>query len=151
MIPHIAAAAATAPAPPASSSPASEPAYRDAALPSAVVHGWDTHVHVFDADTPVRPGHYQPAHRPLQQIESSAAALGITRLVLVQPSVYGTNNSLLLRALAQGQGRHRGIAVVDPDASDHELDRLHAAGVRGVRFNLVSPAGHSGDPGADLL
>jgi predicted TIM-barrel fold metal-dependent hydrolase len=41
--------------------------------------------------------------------------------------------------------------VVDPGIADDELDRLHGAGVRGVRFNLVSPAGHAGDVAADLM
>ena len=112
--------------------------------------GWDCHVHVFDAAAPVRPGHYMPAHRSLDEIERLAAAQGVARLVLVQPSVYGTDNSVMLRALALGEGRHRAVAVVDPAIGERELDRLHAAGVRGVRFNLVSPAGHAGDPGADL-
>jgi predicted TIM-barrel fold metal-dependent hydrolase len=112
--------------------------------------GWDCHVHVFDGAAAVRPGHYLPAHRPLHEIEAVAAAQGIGHLVLVQPSVYGTDNSVMLQALAAGQGRHRGVAVVDASISDDELLRLHAAGVRGVRFNLVSPAGHAGDPGAAL-
>ncbi len=112
--------------------------------------GWDCHVHVFDASAPVRPGHYVPAQRSLDEIERLAAAQGVAHLVLVQPSVYGTDNSVMLRALVLGEGRHRGVAVVDPTISERELDRLHAAGVRGVRFNLVSPAGHAGDPAADL-
>lgn len=117
--------------------------------PSAA--GWDCHVHVFDASAPVRPGHYVPAHRPLAEIEALAQRHGMGRLVLVQPSVYGTDNSVMLRALEATPGRHRGVAVVDPDIGDKELDRLHAAGGRGVRFNLVSPAGHAGDTAADLL
>jgi len=112
--------------------------------------GWDCHVHVFDAAAPVRPGHYVPAHRSLDEIERLAAIHGVGHLVLVQPSVYGSDNAVMLRALALGQGRHRGVAVVEPTISERELDRLHAAGVRGVRFNLVSPAGHAGDPAADL-
>lgn len=113
--------------------------------------GWDCHVHVFDASAPVRPGHYVPAHRPLGEIEQIARGQGVGHLVLVQPSVYGTDNSVMLHALESGRGRHRGVAVVDPDIGDAELDRLNAAGVRGVRFNLVSPAGHAGDLAADLL
>ena len=106
--------------------------------------GWDCHVHVFDAAAPVRPGHYIPSHRPLDQIERLAAGQGVGHLVLVQPSVYGTDHTVLLRALQAGGGRHRGIAVIDPAISEAELDGLHEAGVRGVRFNLVSPAGHGG-------
>lgn len=113
--------------------------------------GWDCHVHVFDAAAPARPGHYRPVHRPLEAIEQTAAAHGIGHLVLVQPSVYGTDNGVLLRALQSGAGRHRGVAVVDPRVDDHTLSGMHDAGVRGVRFNLVSPAGHAGDVAADLL
>lgn len=112
---------------------------------------WDCHVHVFDARAPVRPGHYVPVHRPLSEIEQIAQGHGVAHLVLVQPSVYGTDNSVMLQALEAAQGRHRGVAVVDPDIDDGDLDRLHAAGVRGVRFNLISPAGHAGDVASDLL
>jgi len=112
--------------------------------------GWDAHVHVFEAAAPVRPGHYQPGHRPLAEIEARAAAHGMGHLVVVQPSVYGADHTVLLRALAGAEGRHRGVAVVEPSVDEAMLDRLAAAGVRGVRFNLVSPAGHAGDPGASL-
>ncbi len=112
--------------------------------------GWDCHVHVFDGSAPPRPGHYLPVHRPLAQIEEVAARHGVGHLVLVQPSIYGTDNTVLLRALEEGQGRHRGVAVLDGAVDDAHLDRLHAAGVRGVRFNLVSPAGHAGDVAAEL-
>lgn len=117
----------------------------------AVSHdGWDCHVHVFDAEAPARPGHYAPVDRPLEAIEASAAEHGIGHLVIVQPSVYGSDHRVLLRALQAGGGRHLGVAVVEPAVSDAELDRLHAAGVRGIRFNLVSPVGHRGDVQADL-
>ncbi|KAF1022150.1 MAG: 2-pyrone-4,6-dicarbaxylate hydrolase [Paracidovorax wautersii] len=103
--------------------------------------GWDCHVHVFDAAAPVQAGHYQPVDRPLPQIEAAAAAQGVGHLVLVQPSVYGTDNRVLAQALGRAPGRHRGVAVVDPAITDADLAALHAAGVRGVRFNLVSPVG----------
>ncbi|HQY08914.1 MAG TPA: amidohydrolase family protein [Burkholderiaceae bacterium] len=117
---------------------------------ASVATGWDCHVHVFDAAAPVRPGHYRPDHHPLEEIEALALAHGIGHLVLVQPSVYGSDNTVMLRALQAAGGRHRGIAVVEPTVSDAELDHMHALGVRGVRFNLVSPAGHRGDVEADL-
>ncbi len=117
----------------------------------AFAPGVDAHVHVFDAAASVRAGHYVPAHRPLAEIESVAARHGVGRLVLVQPSVYGFDNGVMRRALEAEPGRHRGVAVVEPDVADAELDRLHAAGVRGVRFNLVSPAGHAGDLASDLF
>jgi predicted TIM-barrel fold metal-dependent hydrolase len=124
----------------------------DSAQPDAagIGAGWDGHVHVFDAAAPVRPGHYLPGHWPLHEIEARARAQGVHHLVLVQPSVYGTDNTLMLKALQAAPGRHRGVVVVDAHISSRELDRMHAAGVRGVRFNLVSPAGHAGDVAADL-
>ncbi|CAN5410207.1 amidohydrolase family protein [soil metagenome] len=109
----------------------------------AGLQGWDAHVHVFDAGAPASPGHYQPPHRPLHDIEALAAHHGCGHLVLVQPSVYGVDNSVMLHALAQAPGRHRGIAVVDPGIADEALHGMHALGVRGVRFNLTSPVGNS--------
>lgn len=117
----------------------------------AVAPGWDCHVHVFDAAAAVAPGHYRPAHRPLAAIEAEAARLGVGHLVLVQPSVYGTDNTLLLRSLAAQPGRHRGVVVVPGHMPPQALAALHGAGVCGVRFNLVSPVGEREDPGATLL
>ncbi len=71
--------------------------------------------------------------------------IGCRRSVLVQPSVYGTDNTVLLGALDELRKRGidcRGVAVVDPAISDKALERMHSAGVRGVRFNLVDV----GDP-----
>lgn len=112
--------------------------------------GWDCHVHVFNAMAPAYRGHYTPVDRPLSQIEALAQAHGVAHLVLVQPSVYGTDHRVLLRALASEPGRHRGVVVLGHPVGDAELDALHAVGVRGVRFNLVSPVGESGDPGHRL-
>ncbi len=64
-------------------------------------------------------------------------ALGIERGVLVQPSIYAADNRALLDALAQDPARLRGVAVVPWNISSKELERLHAAGVRGVRQNIV--------------
>lgn len=117
---------------------------------ASVATGWDCHVHVFDAAAPVRPGHYRPDHHPLEEIEALALAHGIGHLVLVQPSVYGQDHQVLLRALRRTPGRHRGVAVLGAQAGADELDALHAAGVRGIRVNRVSPAGHAGDPLPEL-
>jgi predicted TIM-barrel fold metal-dependent hydrolase len=108
--------------------------------------GWDCHVHVFDGTAAAQAGHYRPVERPLAQIEAVARTHGVEHLVLVQPSVYGVDNTLLLRALAVQPGRHRGVVVVADDIGDAELETLQAAGVRGVRFNCVSPVGERGTP-----
>lgn len=113
--------------------------------PDGQPQGWDAHIHVFDANAPVQAGHYQPAHQPLERIETEAAALGVAHLVVVQPSVYGTDNTVLLQALQRTPGRHRGVVVVGVDVTDADLRTMHQAGVRGVRFNLVSPVGNGPD------
>ena len=102
---------------------------------------WDTHAHVF-AGAVKAGSHYTPAEHTVQMWQSAAAASGIERVVLVQPSVYGTDNSVMLNALRHSGGVHRGVAVVAPDVTDAALADMHAAGVRGVRFNLVSPVGN---------
>jgi predicted TIM-barrel fold metal-dependent hydrolase len=106
---------------------------------------WDCHVHVFDGRPPPGATHYAPPGRTLPMLEAAAAGLGVDRFVLVQPSVYGDDNSLLLQALRQGAGRHRGVVVIGADTTERELDSMHDAGVRGVRFNRVSPVGNSPD------
>jgi predicted TIM-barrel fold metal-dependent hydrolase len=107
------------------------------------VGGWDCHVHVFDGQTASRAGHYTPPRRSLQMLADCATPSGVNRFVFVQPSVYGSDNRLLLGALREGQGRHRGVVVIDDATDAAALEALHRLGVRGVRCNLVSPVGNS--------
>lgn len=65
------------------------------------------------------------------------ATLGVERAVLVQPSVYGADNTVMLQALREAGPAFRAVAVVDRSVGDDALDSLHAAGVRGVRINVV--------------
>lgn len=65
---------------------------------------------------------------------------GTQRTVVVQPRVHGTDNRVTLAAIrALGMAQTRGVAVVRPDVSDAELERLHAGGIRGIRFTLYTP------------
>jgi len=64
--------------------------------------------------------------------------IGCERAVIVQPSVYGTDNSAMLDALRSGLFQFRGVAVVHPDITDRELESYNEAGVRGIRVNLSS-------------
>ena len=136
--------------PPSTGRPDDRASASGRSLASSPPGGWDAHVHVFEAGAPILAGHYTPDERPLAEIERLAATHGIGHLVLVQPSVYGRDHQVLLRALRAGGGRHCGIAVLDAAVTDAELDALHHAGVRGLRFNLVSPVGQAGEPGAEL-
>jgi predicted TIM-barrel fold metal-dependent hydrolase len=103
--------------------------------------GWDCHIHVFD-DRPTA-GHYAPPPSSLPMVEAAAARMAVRRFVLVQPSVYGCDNALLLDTLRSSGGRHRGVVVVDGDVGEEDLHAMHGAGVRGIRFNIVSPVGNS--------
>lgn len=101
----------------------------------------DTHIHMFEAsDGPeyvIDPA-YRAPRASLDIYRQLATPLGIDRAVLVQPSVYGSDHGVMLRALARSPERLRGIAVVDVDVPQMELKRMHALGVRGIRLNLVS-------------
>ena len=83
---------------------------------------------------------YTPPDALLPAYRHMLDTLGVERAVLVQPSVYGTDNAVMLQAMANMGGRCRGVAVVDDDISDAELSRMHTAGVRGVRVNVVDVA-----------
>jgi predicted TIM-barrel fold metal-dependent hydrolase len=104
----------------------------------------DTHCHVVSD----RPGFpmvptriYTPPPAPGARYLAHLAALGCTRGVLVQISVYGTDNRYLLEVLRAHPDRLRGVAVVGPEVTDRELEELHAAGVRGLRINISFPGG----------
>jgi len=98
----------------------------------------DSHFHVFEAGIGQPGARYVPAYAAaLAQWQSLAAAAGVTRGVVVQPSFLGTDNRQLLAALAAHPQTLRGIAVVSPGIALAELGRLDAAGVRGLRLNLA--------------
>jgi 2-pyrone-4,6-dicarboxylate lactonase len=80
---------------------------------------------------------YTPPDCLLPEYEHLLATLGAARAVLVQPSVYGEDNTVLVEALKRDPLRYRGVAVVPADVSDDELSALHRVGVRGVRINVV--------------
>ena len=101
----------------------------------------DCHIHVFeDAErypfATVRS--FTPGGALLDSFLQTAGAVGIDRAVIVQPSVYGTDNSCLADAIARFPDRLRGIAVIDAQTTDDTLQHLQAGGVRGIRLNLVS-------------
>ena len=102
-------------------------------------NGCDCHVHVFGpADRfPFSADRvYTPGPASVDDLLSLQHALPLQRVVIVQPSPYGTDNSCLLDALGRLGERARGVAVVDGATPDAALRRMHAAGVRGVRVNL---------------
>src|SRR5262249_56235794 len=71
--------------------------------------------------------------------------LGIERGLIVQPTTYGTDHSLLLDLLAMEKG-YVGAAIIDDSTTDAELARLHEGGVRSARFNFAKFLGIAPSP-----
>lgn len=104
----------------------------------------DTHFHVFgpEAKYPYfAERSYTPDDASIESYLQMAAGLGVERAVIVQPSVYGSDNRLLLDTLSATALPLRGIVAVDEDVRDTELDAMHEVGVRGIRINLVYQSG----------
>ena len=80
---------------------------------------------------------YTPADSPVGEYQHMLRTLGVERAVLVQPSFYSSDNSAMLDAMKAAGPNFRGIAVVQDDIANAELEKLHAVGVRGVRVNIV--------------
>ncbi|CAK7206887.1 hypothetical protein SEUCBS139899_009694 [Sporothrix eucalyptigena] len=103
---------------------------------------WDSHVHVFDpVRYPLPPGSlYTPPPSSTDDLVAFEATLGLSRVVLVQPSCYGNDNTCMLEALQKlGPRRARAVITFDPATTTAtQLSAFHALGVRGVRINLQS-------------
>jgi 2-pyrone-4,6-dicarboxylate lactonase len=100
----------------------------------------DAHCHVFGpgAVFPYAPERkYTPCDASAEQLLALRDHLGFARNVIVQATCHGADNSALVDALRKAGGRARGVATVRRDISWAQLHELHAAGVRGVRFNFV--------------
>lgn len=107
------------------------------AVPDGAV---DAHCHVFGpaAEFPFAPERkYTPGDAGKDMLFALRDHLGLSRNVIVQASCHGKDNSAMIDALQAADGRARGVAVVAHDITDDALDRMHEAGVRGVRFNFV--------------
>ena len=102
----------------------------------------DTHAHVIsasDAHPMAASRSYTPPPAPGEKYLAMLGATGCARGVLVQISVYGTDNSYLLEVLQAHPDRLRGVAVVTPEVTDRELEAMHATGIRGLRINVLFP------------
>jgi predicted TIM-barrel fold metal-dependent hydrolase len=100
----------------------------------------DCHVHVIGAKDkfPLAPQRsYTPMPAAPDALRTMLARLGLERVVLVQPSFYGVDNSCMLAAMAELDGA-RGVAVLPALVAADELRRLHAQGIRGLRVNIAT-------------
>ena len=101
----------------------------------------DSHFHVFGPEQQYPYGvpqlRYQPPQVSISDYLTIASRLGIERMVLIQPSCYKYDNSCQLDAVAEiGPAAARAVVDIDETTPDAELERLHAAGARGVRINV---------------
>jgi len=110
----------------------------------------DCHTHVFGpaarfAFAPRRL--YTPGDALVEDLFAHQLALGLDRVVIVQPSPYGSDNAATLWGMrALGSHRARGVAVIGPETTALDLAAMQDAGIRGVRLNLQTAGQH--DPGA---
>ena len=103
----------------------------------------DSHVHIVgppDRYPQVAERTYLADIATLKQLENVSATRAVRRFVIVQPSFYGVDNSLLLESLDGLAGRGRGVAVINPGVTSvRTLSTYAAQGVSGLRINLYSP------------
>jgi predicted TIM-barrel fold metal-dependent hydrolase len=105
-----------------------------------------THIHGNPEQFPFFAGRiYTPETALPEEMAALHRALRIKRVVIVTPSVYGTDNSATLYGVKARGADARGVAVIDDKTGDGDLDALGKAGMRGIRLNLAT--GGSNDPG----
>jgi len=83
---------------------------------------------------------YTPSDATAAELAAMLKRLGMTRVVIVQPSFYGTDNACTLDGIAQ-LGNARGVAVLPAQVPEAELDTLHKQGIRGLRLNIATAGG----------
>jgi predicted TIM-barrel fold metal-dependent hydrolase len=108
-------------------------------VPAIPALSCDCHMHIFGPLSvfPYFAGRiYTPPEAAISDYLAMRKRLGLERVVLVQPSVYGTDNDCHMDAMARIPGA-RGVAVIDGNEPDAELELLHKAGFRGARINLM--------------
>ena len=113
---------------------------------AGITWGCDTHVHVIGdaAHYPmVSERHYTPGPASTHDLTHHLKAQSLDGVVIVQPSVYGTDNQCLLDALSALGPHAKGIAVLDESITPADLQQLDARGIRGIRLNFESSANHN--------
>ncbi len=98
----------------------------------------DTHIHFYGSRYPVSPeAVLRPPDATVDDYRAVQETLGIERVVVVQPTTYGMDNSCQADAIASLGPAARGVAVVGALTSDSELRRLNEQGFRGARFHML--------------
>jgi predicted TIM-barrel fold metal-dependent hydrolase len=98
-----------------------------------------THIHGDPEKFPFFAGRvYTPEPASPEEMAELHKALHIERVVIVTPSVYGTDNSATIYGIKARGANARGIAVIDEKTSESDLDGFAQAGFRGIRLNLAT-------------
>ncbi len=98
----------------------------------------DCHMHIYDPRFPMAPEAHAPARKAtVADYLALRKRLGLGRVVVVQSTAYRTDNACTLDAMKQMGDSARGVAIVGPEAPDAELERLTAAGMRGLRYVML--------------
>lgn len=84
---------------------------------------------------------YTPPDASIESYKLLHRDLNFERAVIVQPSVYGTDNRVTIEAVKQYGSNARGVVVINNSISDAELEKMHQCGIRGVRLNLLFKGG----------
>jgi 2-pyrone-4,6-dicarboxylate lactonase len=108
----------------------------------------DAHCHVFgpgDKFPYAAERSYTPPDAAREKLKELHERLGVERVVLVQASCHGVDNSAMLDAIAHNKENYRGVCMASDSYSNDEFERLHEGGVRGVRFNFVKHLGGTPD------
>lgn len=101
----------------------------------------DCHTHLFGDSLrfPFAPSRtYTPEPASVKEMQTLHRALRTERVVIVQPSVYGTDNACMLDGIRQLGTSARGVTVIDDQTSAAALDEMDRAGIRGIRINLAT-------------
>lgn len=108
----------------------------------APANACDCHMHIYDpARFPMAPSQrVAPTRAAVPQYRLLQKRIGTTRVVVVTPRNYATDNRVTVDAIGQLAPNARGVAVLHPTVTAAELRQLHRAGVRGIRFSLTDPA-----------
>jgi predicted TIM-barrel fold metal-dependent hydrolase len=127
--------------------------FASAAQPSTPVNfkvpagACDCHTHIFGDPQKypfATPRVYTPESASVEEMRSLHRALHTPRVVIVQPTVYGTDDACTIDAVKQQAPHARGIIALAENTSDADLDEMHRGGIRGIRINLET--GGQADP-----
>jgi predicted TIM-barrel fold metal-dependent hydrolase len=104
----------------------------------APAHAADCHIHIYDAR--FQPPVAKPLNGTVQDYRLLQKRIGVSRVVIVQPRNYKTDNSVTVDAIRQlGIDNARGVGVLHPSVTDAELKTLNDSGIRGIRFTVGNP------------